>query len=313
MAASSRIGGQAVPEGVMLRGPGGWAVAVRRPDRTIAVVSHPLGEQRSRSLWQRPFFRGFYTLVTALPLGMRAMRWALTQLQPAPLVISRNRSRVQNAGSMVLAIGFAFLLFGLLPAYLATVITPGVGWGRLTEPVLRTLTIVAYIAAIGLLPDMRRVFAYHGAEHQVVGAHELGKAVTVPAAARSSRFHPRCGTTFVIIVALVDGLLRAARPDLPGPSAVLRLVELPLAITLSYELLQLAVERPHRWWARVLLAPGKGLQRLTTRQPDDSQLEVACVALDAVLALENQDQQQDDEKQYDDSASDVHRALLSTS
>lgn len=298
----------------MLRGPAGWAVAVRRPDRSIAVVSHRLDERGLRPFWQQPFVRGLYTLATALPLGMRAMRWAITQLQPAPAVlVSRHRSRVQNVGSVGVAVLFAFLLFGLLPSYLASVVAPGAGWGRVAEPALRTFTIVAYIAVIGLLPEMRRVFAYHGAEHQVVAAHESGAPVTVAAAGTTSRFHPRCGTTFVIIVALLDGVLRALVPDLPGPSAVWRVIELPLVITVAYELLQLAVDRPHRRWARCLLAPGKGLQRLTTRRPDDAQIEVACVALHAVLRLEDQDQQQDDQQQDDDSASDVHRALLSTS
>jgi uncharacterized protein YqhQ len=306
---SSRIGGQAVPEGVMLRGPGGWAVAVRRPDGTIVVTEHPVANP-PHGFWQKPFVRGLHTLVTAMPLGMRAMRWAVAQLQPAPVALRPRRTRANNAVSLLAGIVIAALLFGLLPAYLAGVFSSGDLAGRVVEPLFRTLTIVAYIAAIGLLPEVRRVFAYHGAEHQVVAAHEHGVMVTPSSASGFPRFHSRCGTTFVIIVALLDGLLHALSPRHTPLGVGLRLAQLPIAIMLAYELLYAAVERPHRRWARCVLAPGRALQRLTTRSPDREQLEVACAALDAVLQLEDQDEQQDDEQQDDESTPDIHAGLL---
>jgi uncharacterized protein YqhQ len=171
---------------------------------------------------------------------------------------------------------------------------------------VRTATIVAYIAGIGLLPDVRRVFAYHGAEHQVVSAHEFGVRVDASVARSFSRFHSRCGTTFVILLAILEGVVHTVAP-LPS-SPLIRIVELPIAIMVAYELLQLTVGRADRWWARVVLAPGRALQRLTTRSPDQPQLEVACAALAAVLHLEDQDQQQDDENQDEQSTADVHGA-----
>jgi uncharacterized protein YqhQ len=306
VSADATIGGQAVPDGVMLRGRAGWAVAVRRPDGSIAVADE-LRRAPAR-FWTRPLLRGLHAVGGALPLGMRAMARA-DQLRhltapPPPTV----RARLWFLCSLGFAIALAAALFGWLPAWTASTVGGGPALDHTVEPLVRTAMIVAYIVAVGLLPEVRRVFAYHGAEHQVVAAHEMGISVDAVSARNFSRFHPRCGTTFVLLVALLEGLLHAAVP-LPS-SALVRLVEVPLAIALAYELLHLAISSPGRMWARVVLAPGRGLQRLTTRPPDHGQLEVACAALAAVLRLEDQDQQQDDQDQDDNSTADVHRASL---
>jgi len=303
----STIGGQAVPEGVMLRGGAGWALAVRRTDGTIAVSTERFRTPRRR-LATRPFVRGLAALAGALPLGLRSLALAAQLRHPTPPPPPTLRARVWGTISLVVAIAFAAGLFGLLPATLASTVDADGALGRAVEPGLRTIAIVGYIAAIGLLPDVRRVFAYHGAEHQVVTAHEGGAAVSATVARRHSRFHPRCGTTFVLLVALTEGIVHALGV-LPS-SPIVRLVELPVAIMVAYEVLYLATAHRDRWWARVVLAPGRALQRLTTRPPDEQQLEVGCAALHALLQLErsseDQDQQQDDQDQSDETAADVH-------
>jgi uncharacterized protein YqhQ len=292
----------------MLRGHAGWAVAVRRLDGSIAVAQHV--RRAPRALWSRPMLRGLHAVAGALPLGMRAMARADRLRHVVPPPPPTLRARLWFLVSFACAVALAAALFGWLPAWTASTIGSGTALDHTVEPLTRTAMIVAYIVAVGLLPEVRRVFAYHGAEHQVVAAHEMGITVDATSARNFSRFHPRCGTTFVLLVALLEGVLHAAVP-LPS-SALVRLVEVPLAIALAYELLHLAIASPDRAWARVVLAPGRGLQRLTTRPPDHGQLEVACAALTAVLRLEDQDQQQDDQDQDDNSTADVHRASLRT-
>jgi uncharacterized protein YqhQ len=293
----------------MLRGPGGWAVAVRRIDGAIAVESHPSTRRRA-SLWQAPFLRGLHAVAIALPLGMRSMDAAdrLRRLEPRPPATLRQRAAF--GASLLGAVAFAVVLFGLVPSWAGARLEQLGGIGHAGESLIRTATIVAYIASVGALADVRRVFAYHGAEHQVVAAYELGAKVDAASARNFTRFHPRCGTSFVLLVALVDGLLDAV---IPLPSGVFRVLQVPIGIMLAYELLLLALRRPHARLARGVLAPGRALQRLTTRTPDHGQLEVACAALDAVLLLgprrsEDQDEQQDDEDEYEQSATDVHAA-----
>lgn len=312
----STIGGQAVPEGVMLRGPAGWALAVRRTDGAIAVFAQRF-RRPPRRVASRPFVRGLAAIAGALPLGVRSLALADTLRHPTPPPPPTLRARVWGTISLVVALALAVGLFGVLPATLASAIDAGGALGHAVEPTLRTIAIVGYIAAIGLLPDVRRVFAYHGAEHQVVTAHEEvaggdtrrrgDTKVSTTVARRHSRFHPRCGTTFVLLVAITEGLVHALGV-LPS-SALARLVEVPVAIMVAYEVLYLATAHRDRWWARVVLAPGRALQRLTTRAPDEHQLEVGCAALHALLQLEgseDQDQQQDDQDQRDESATDVH-------
>jgi uncharacterized protein YqhQ len=301
--AITTIGGQAVPDGVMLRGPGGWAVAVRRDDGEIAVASYP-NIRRPRRVWSRPFVRGLHSLATALPLGMRSMSVADQMRHASPRPRPTVRQRVWFAVSLAAAVAFAALLFGMVPTWAGSWLSRHAHMGHAAEPAVRTALIVAYVAAVGMLADVRRVFAYHGAEHQVVAAHEFGTHVDAASARSFSRFHPRCGTTFVLLVALMDGVLRAVMP-LPS-GALFRAVQVPLAITIAYELLQVAVGSPRRPWSRLILAPGRALQRLTTRAPDHGQLEVACAALGAVLRLEDQDQQQDDQDQDENASADVH-------
>jgi uncharacterized protein YqhQ len=288
----------------MLRGPGGWAVAVRRADGTIACAAHPARARPAR-LTRVPFVRGLWAIGLALPLGLRSMRTAVQLRHDGPLPQPTRLRRLVDLGSLVFALAFAVALFGVAPSTAAHAVGEGFA-ATATEPLVRIATIVGYIAAVGLLPDVRRVFAYHGAEHQVVAAHEFGVKVSAVTARNFSRFHPRCGSTFILIVALFDGVLDLIVPGSLLPWSLTRVVQLPVGIMLAYELLQLATNHTGRWWARIAVAPGAWLQRLTTRGPDDGQLEVASAALHAVLQLEDEQQQQDDEDEDYDSSTDVH-------
>jgi uncharacterized protein YqhQ len=283
-------------------------MAVRRVDGAIAVRSHPDTRGRS-SLWERPLLRGLRAIGIALPLGLRALSEAVS-LRSGSTERPRGWSaRAHGVATIASALAFAFALFGFVPAWVGSHAPAHGPLAHAVEPLARVVMFLAYLAAVGRLREVKRVFAYHGAEHQVVAAHEFGVAVDATVARNFSRFHPRCGTTFVVLVAVLEGVLHALVP-LPTGAAT-RAIELPLAVMLSYELLQLATGHCDRWWARALLAPGKALQRLTTGPPDQSQLEVACAALHAVLSLapsEDQDEQQDDEDQNQDSPADVHVA-----
>jgi uncharacterized protein YqhQ len=309
MSATS-IGGQAVPEGVMLRGAAGWALAVRRTDGTIAVSTERTRRSRT-GLAKRPFLRGLAAVGDAFVLGLRTLSLATVLRHPVLPPPPTARQRLWGTVSLIGAALFAAALFGLLPVVVASHIHT---WpDHVVEPLARTAAIVLYIAAVGVLPEIRRVFGYHGAEHQVVAAYEAGSpdaSVTAPRASGYSRFHPRCGTTFIVLVALIEGLVHGL-PMLPA-SPMARAVEVPLAIMIAYEAVYLATNHRRRWWARAILAPGRALQRLTTRPPDHGQLEVGCAALDALLLLErrsrseDQDEQQDDQQKYDNSTTDVH-------
>jgi uncharacterized protein YqhQ len=294
----------------MLRGAAGWALAVRRTDGTIAISTQRAARGRG-GFARRPFVRGLAAVGDAFVLGLRTLNAAVLLRHPIAPPPPTARARVWGTISLLGAVAFAAALFGFLPTVIASNFDGTAG--HVAEPLTRTAAIVTYIAAVGLLPEVRRVFGYHGAEHQVVSAYEAsapGSAVSAPHAAAHSRFHPRCGTTFIVLVALVEGLVHAL-PMLPA-SPMARAVEVPLAIMLAYEAVYLATNHRRRWWARIVLAPGRALQRLTTRPPDLGQLEVGCAALDALLLLEcgtrseDQDQQQDYQQKNDKSTTDVH-------
>ncbi|HUP74651.1 MAG TPA: DUF1385 domain-containing protein [Acidimicrobiales bacterium] len=321
MSARTRIGGQAVPEGVMLRGSRGWAVAVRRPDGEIVVRRQALRARMGWSLHRVPLLRGLLMLFAALPLGVRALLWASSQAgghTTDELQRTRGRRAMVNAVTLVFGLAFAWFLFGWLPAAAARVVTSQVTAAAWVEAIFRIGAIGLYIALLNLLPSVRRVFGYHGAEHQVVGAYEAGLEVTPASAANFPRLHPRCGSTFVVLLALCHALLRGFVPaSIPGGSVV-RALALPISIMIAFELLSLGAQKPGTWWTRALLSPGTALQRLTTRPASHDQLEVACVALNAVLSLEqssleDHDQQQDDQQQDEQTATYVHGASLRVS
>ncbi|MCX7750613.1 MAG: DUF1385 domain-containing protein [Candidatus Bipolaricaulota bacterium] len=269
------IGGQAVLEGVMLQDGDRVVLAVRTPSGDIAVEDLP--PRLSVPRWERvPFVRGALRLAQMLSLG-----WAALQ-RSAELAYPEEASGSRWEGIAVVGLAVLFVVGGfmLLPAYLAGFL--GIGnrvLFSLAEGGIRVVLFLAYLGAISLLPDVRRVFQYHGAEHKVVHAHEDGEASLERARGRSP-VHPRCGTSFLLLFVLVAILVFSL---VPTPNLEVRLLVrillLPVVAGITYELLRLAGRRPRAWWLRPLILPGLLLQRLTTREPTDDQLEVALVAL----------------------------------
>jgi uncharacterized protein YqhQ len=286
------VGGQAVLEGVMMRGVSTWAVAVRAPHGEIQVTSEPLVSWAKRNRILRwPVIRGIVALGESLKIGFRA------------LAISANAQLIEEDGeepepiggftwtltiilSLVLAIG----LFFVVPVSATSLIKDQLGsavlfW--LVEGVLRTAIFIGYLAAISRLPDLRRVFEYHGAEHKTISCYEAGDRLTPARAEVYSRLHPRCGTSFLLIV-MVLAIFVFAPIGLPAWYWLVlsRILGIPLIAGLSYEVIKWAGKHRRKRWVRAVMWPGLMLQNLTTREPDREQLAVAIAALEAVLAVE---------------------------
>lgn len=259
-------------------------------------------------------------LFAALPLGVRALLWASSQAgghSADDLRRTRGRRAMVNAVTLAIGVALTWFLFGWLPVAASRVVTSQVTAAAWIEATFRIGAIGLYIASLNLIPSVRRVFGYHGAEHQVVGAYEAGVEVTPASAANFPRLHPRCGSTFVVLLALCHALLRGFVPESIPAGSLVRAFALPISIMIAFELLSFGAQRPGTWWTRALLSPGTALQRLTTRPASHDQLEVACVALNAVLSLERSseehDQKQDDQQQDEQTAAYVHGASLRVS
>jgi uncharacterized protein YqhQ len=295
------IGGQAVLEGVMMRGVSVWAVAVRKPDGEIEVTSEPLVSWAKRHRVLRwPVIRGVVALAESLKIGFKALAIsANAQLEEEddeePQEIGGWMWGLTIALSLALAIG----LFFVLPVGATSLIKDELGsaflfW--LVEGLLRTAIFIAYIVAISRLPDLRRVFEYHGAEHKTISAFEAEDRLVPARAKLYSRLHPRCGTSFLLIV-MVLAVFVFAPIGLPAWYWLLasRILGIPLIAGLSYEVIKWAGKNRQKRWVRALMWPGLMLQNLTTREPDESQLEVAIAALDAVLAVESPEKAAEDQ------------------
>src|SRR4051812_32237835 len=287
------VGGQAVLEGVMMRGISVWAVAVRRPDGEIEISSEPIKPwaQRHR-LWRLPVLRGVVALGESLKIGFRALALsANAQLEDddegEPEEIGGWMWGLTIAFSMVLAIG----LFFVVPVGLTSLIKDWLGSALLfwlVEGVLRTAIFIGYLAAISRLRDLRRVFEYHGAEHKTISCFEAGGELVPARAKEDSRLHPRCGTSFLLIV-MVLAIFVFAPIGLPAWYWLVlsRILGIPLIAGLSYEVIKWAGKHRNKRWVRAVMWPGLMLQNLTTREPDEDELEVAIRALQAVLAVED--------------------------
>ena len=279
-------GGQAVIEGVMMRGVRHMAVAVRKPSGEILVHSEslPRGIYDS-SLGKLPFVRGLTMLWDTLVLGIRALMFSAD--------IAMEEEEVQFGGpimwgtllfSLLLGLGLFVLLpiflIGLVDRYISSALV-----SNLAEGLVRLLFFLAYLLAIGRLPDIRRVFAYHGAEHKTINAYEAGVPLIPQEVQRFTTAHARCGTAFLLIVlvlfVLVSSLL--GRPPLIW-RIISRLLLVPIVAALAYEFLKFTARHQDQALIKILIAPNLWLQRLTTQEPDDAMLEVAIAALQRVLA-----------------------------
>jgi uncharacterized protein YqhQ len=287
LAPAGQIGGQAVIEGVMMRSPGEWSVAVRTPDGDVRTSDHEITPWAGRHRWMRlPLVRGVVALAESLVVGMRAL--AISAQTAAGEDedgegLSRTSVGVTLAFSLVVAVG----LFFVLPVFLTTLLNLDSGaafWA--VEGVIRVGIFLAYIAGIALIPDLRRVFQYHGAEHMTIHAYEAGEPLEAESASRFSQLHVRCGTAFLLIVMVISIFVFAAvgTPGL-GWLVLSRIVGVPVVAGISYEVIRWAGRHKDERYVQVIMTPGLWLQRLTTRAPDLSQLEVACRALRRVLAM----------------------------
>lgn len=283
-------GGQAVIEGVLMRGRGHYAVAARRKDGSIVVKQEPLTSKvYTSSIWKLPFFRGIAGLVEMLHLGMRALTWsANVQMEEEEIQLSKGAMRVTMAVSVV----FGLLLFVGLPLLAAALIHRGprsVGF-VVIEGVARAVILLGYLLLIGRTRSVKRVFEYHGAEHKTINCFESGYPLDVEHVRGASRLHPRCGTGFLVVVALVSIVVFAPLGGLsPVPLVLSRIVLVPVVAAIAYEGIRGLAKIRDTGVGRVLVAPILATQLLTTREPDDRQLEVAIAALHAARAGEIDD------------------------
>jgi len=287
---SAPIGGQAVLEGVMMRGPSNWAVAVRKPNGQIAEVCRPIESVMKRHwVFRLPIIRGVIALGESLAIGFRALSIsanyaAAEEGEEAETELSRGAI----VFAFLIAIGFAISVFKVGPALLADLLPISNGtWFVVVEGLIRVSVFVAYLILISLLPDLRRVFQYHAAEHKAINAYEAGEELTPQTVQRYSLIHPRCGTAFLLWVMVIAIFVFAffGHPVwywLIGT----RILLLPVIAGLAYELIRFAGKHADNRVVRWLLAPGLWLQRLTTRQPSLDQLEVSIRALQQVLDRE---------------------------
>ncbi len=289
------IGGQAVLEGVMMRAPRAIAIAVRKPSGEIVVKREPMPPLSERfPIVKLPILRGAVALFTSLVIGIRALNFSANEAIEEE-VDENGESKKEEltswalAGTMTFAFVFGIALFFFLPLYLTKLLVPVIGDNNivfnLVDGVIRVIIFVIYIWAIARMDDIQRVFQYHGAEHKTIYAFENGEPLTLEGVKKYSRLHPRCGTSFLLIVMLVSivvfSLIPKAWPFIW--KALARVVLLPLIAGISYEFLKWSAKNDQHPLVKLIITPGLALQRLTTREPDDDQLEVAIRSVNEAL------------------------------
>jgi uncharacterized protein YqhQ len=290
---SAPIGGQAVLEGVMMRSPTAWSVAVRKPDGEIAEVNRPIASKLLEHRWLRlPVIRGVVALGESLAIGFRALaisaNYAAQEGDSDSGEPQTELTRAQLAFAFGIAIGFALLLFKVSPALITNwlpIETTGVF--VIVEGVVRVVIFLLYLTVISFLPDLRRVFQYHAAEHKAINAYEAGEELVPERVQRYSLLHVRCGTAFLLYVMVVAIFVFAffGRPAWYWLITT-RILLLPVIAGIAYEIIRFAGKHPTNPILRPLLMPGLWLQRMTTREPTLDQIEVSIRALREVLRLE---------------------------
>ena len=290
------IGGQAVLEGVMMRAPRAIAIAVRRPSGEIVVkreLAPPLSERFP--IVKLPLLRGAVALVTSLIIGIKALNFSANEALVEEESEDGTKDKQEElsswalAGTMVVAFGFGIALFFVLPLYLTKLLVPIIGDNNiifnLVDGVIRVAVFLLYVWFIAKMKDIERVFQYHGAEHKTIYAFEEGVDLTLENVKRFSRLHPRCGTSFLLIVMLVSIAVFSLIPE-SWPfayKALSRILLLPLIAGISYEFLKWSARNDQHPLVRLVITPGLALQRLTTREPDDDQIEVAIRSVQEAL------------------------------
>lgn len=299
------VGGQAVMEGVMMRAPHSYCVAVRRANGELVTEQMPLARiSEQYKIFKYPVFRGIGTLFQAMKLGIKALQFstnaALLDLPPAPGKDGAVKKQPKElpqwamALNLVMMLGSFLLLYKFLPLYLATKLGKvyplfaGRVASNLADGVIRIAIFLFFMALISRMKDIRRVFEFHGAEHKVVFNFESGKPVTVENAQSFTTFHPRCGTSFLMLLMIVSLVIYPFVPvDGFLAKFVIRLALLPVVVGVCYELIRFAAKKPG-FFMSILTAPGLWLQRITTKPPSDEQAAVAIHALEGAMTLEKE-------------------------
>ncbi|HEX4228830.1 MAG TPA: DUF1385 domain-containing protein [Bryobacteraceae bacterium] len=289
------IGGQAVMEGVMMRSPHGYCVAVRKPNGELVTEALPLPRLSERyPIFKLPVFRGLGTLGQAMWLGMKALHFSATHAIENGTAESKPVSSWVMALNVVISLAFFIVMYKFVPLYLATLLGktfPAVG-GRfainMVDGTVRIAIFLGFLYLVSRMKEIHRVFEYHGAEHRVVFNFESGQPVTVDNAQRFVTWHPRCGTSFLVVVMVLSMVVYALLPFDGFVAKFLgRIALLPVVIGLSYELIRFAAKRQSSLLA-LLTRPGLWLQRVTTQPPSNDQTEVAILALDQAMELEKE-------------------------
>ncbi|MBQ3275450.1 MAG: DUF1385 domain-containing protein [Oscillospiraceae bacterium] len=297
------IGGQALMEGILMRGVDRQAIVCRKADGSLVNKVEPLEFIKDKHPWMGwPLVRGVVNFLDTMVKGVKALTWSAEQLpedeqgEPSKFDLwvekhfsGETAEKIIIYTAVVLGIVLAVGLFALLPTFLAGLVNkllPLGGWRGLCEGILRLAIFLLYLRLVNNIPDMKRVWMYHGAEHKTIFCYEAGLPLTVENARIQSRFHPRCGTSFLFLVIFVSILIFSlVRTEGTLARMGLHLLLLPVVVSLSYEVIKWA-GRHDNALTRIVSAPGKAIQHLTTAEPDDSMLEVAIEALTLVLPEE---------------------------
>ena len=289
-------GGQAVIEGVMIRGRKSVVTAVRRPGGGLAIDEKPLSPVYTGRVRRTPFLRGIIVIIEAMVLGIKSLLYSAN--------VSLEEEKEELSGTSVwmmvtFAVVLGVALFLIIPLFLTRLINPYITSSlvfHLIEGVIRLLIFIAYLKVIGLMPDIRQVFTYHGAEHKAVNAYEAGVPMEVEAVKAYDKEHVRCGTSFLFVVLIIAILVFAlvGRPSL-WLMVLSRILLIPVIAALGYEVILFGANHARNPLVRAVLAPGLWLQGMTTREPDDSKIEVALAALRRAVEIDRGEEESPDE------------------
>lgn len=290
----SGIGGQAVLEGVMMKNKEQYAVAVRKPDGEIEVeVEHYVGIAHGSKVLNLPFIRGIFQFIDSLILGTRSLNYSASFYEDetekdkvVDKAFKDKADKVFSALVMVISLVLAIGIFMVLPYYITSLFEDYIrsaSFLAIIEGVLRIVIFICYVLSISLMKDIRRLYRYHGAEHKCISCIEKGRPLTVNNVMRSSKQHKRCGTSFLLFVMLVSIVLFFfIRVENPVYRVLIRIALIPVVAGISYEIIRLA-GRSNNIFVRIISAPGMWMQKLTTKEPDESMVEVAIAAVEAVF------------------------------
>ena len=294
MKEKSVVGGQAVIEGVLMRNKNIMAVAVRKANGSIKIKKETLKSVFfNHGLFKKPFMRGISNLIDTLFIGMKALNYSANEALDDEESKANNASKVSQKGmstwqtvsTIIFSILFSVLLFILVPLWLTRLMTESHGLiFNMIDGVIRIAIFLIYILFISIFADVRRVFQYHGAEHKSVYCYEAGEKLIPKNVRKYSTLHPRCGTTFILLVLVISIVLFSL---ITHPSFIVkfaaRIIFIPLIASVSYEVLHLGGKHFGKKWVKIIISPGLLLQKITTREPSEKQIEVAIAALKAVI------------------------------